>query len=87
MRIRLVTLFLLAHVVDMHCQMRQKSMHVTSEGRTGLIISVESYTPLKDAIDYLNHEYGWLVSYEDPFYLDSSGRRHCCAQLAKSSSG
>lgn len=71
MKIKLVPLVLLANVVFMHCQLRQKTMHVTSEEATGLILSVGSYTPLKDAIDYLNHEYGWLVSYEDPLYLDS----------------
>lgn len=71
MKIKLVPLVLLANAVFMHCQLREKTVHVTAEGTTGLIISVGGYTPLKDTIDYLNHEYGWRVSNEDPLYPDS----------------
>jgi hypothetical protein len=70
MKIKWVPVVFLANVVLMHGQLRQKTMHVTAEGTTGLIVSVGSYTPLKDTIDYLNLEYGWRVSYEDPLYLD-----------------
>lgn len=71
MKIKWVPIVFLANVVLMHGQLRQKSMHVTADGTTGLILSVGSYTPLKDTVDYLNREYGWRVSYEDPLYSDS----------------
>jgi hypothetical protein len=71
MKIKWALIFFLANVVFMHGQLRQKTMHVTADGTTSLILSVGGYTPLKDTIDYLNHQYGWRVSYEDPLYPDS----------------
>lgn len=68
---RLVIVLLLLQTSMVFCQYRQSVLSITSEGTSTLVLDVGSYYPLKDTIDYLNHEYGWLISYEDPLYLES----------------
>lgn len=53
------------------CQFRQTTMQVTQEGESTLVISIGSYFPIKEVINYLNRDYGWLISFEDPVYPES----------------
>ena len=52
-------------------QLRPSKLSVNPEGTDKLSISVASYYPLKDVIDYLDYQFGWNISYEDPLYLES----------------
>lgn len=40
-------------------------------GADELTISVASYYPIKEIVNYFNYHYGWKVSYEAPLYLES----------------
>lgn len=71
MMIKWLSIVLLAHGVLLHAQLKQRLMHVTPDGTAGAVLTVGGYVPLKDTIDYLNHEYGWRVSYEDSLYSSS----------------
>jgi hypothetical protein len=67
----LTLLFVLSQVVPAFRQIRKNTFQATPEGPTNLVLTVGSYYPLRDALDYLNHEYGWRISYEDPVYPDA----------------
>ena len=66
-----VHLVLLLQATSVFCQIRQSTFQVSSVDSTNLILSVGSYYPLKNVVNYLNREYGWRISYEDPFYPDN----------------
>lgn len=67
----LILLFLLSQVVPSLSQLRNNTFHVTPDGPNILVFTVGSYYPLRDALSYLSHEYGWRISYEDPVYPDA----------------
>ena len=46
-------------------------MQVSGDGPGRLILKIASYSPMRDAVLYLDQRYGWLISYEDPLYPDS----------------
>jgi hypothetical protein len=71
MKIVRILLVLLLQIAPAPCQLRQNTLQVSPEGEANLILSIGSYYPLKDAVDYLNGEYGWKISYEDPHYPES----------------
>lgn len=71
MKMKLLLFALLLQALPLFCQYRQKTIQAAPDGANNILISVGSYYPLKDTIDYLNHEYGWRVSYEDPLYSKS----------------
>jgi len=71
MKMRWIFLILLMEAVPLFSQLRQNTLQASSEGAANLILSVGSYYPLRDAVDYLNREYGWRISYEDPRYPES----------------
>jgi hypothetical protein len=71
MRLWLTLFVLLWQVAPTFAQIRKNTFDVTPDGQDGLILAVGSYLPLRDALDYLNREYGWRISYEDPVYPDS----------------
>jgi hypothetical protein len=52
-------------------QYRPKSIKISPEGDSSISISIGSYYPLKDTLDWLNREYGWFISYEDPIYSEN----------------
>jgi hypothetical protein len=70
MRLRLTLIILLLQVMPACSQIQQNTFQVTPDGPNNLSLTVASYYPLRDALDYLDHEYGWRISYEDPVYPD-----------------
>jgi hypothetical protein len=71
MKRRWILLVLLLEAIPLLSQLRQNTFEASPGGATNLILSVGSYYPLKDAVDYVNREYGWRISYEDPRYPES----------------
>ncbi|WP_348269676.1 hypothetical protein P8936_15175 [Edaphobacter paludis] len=71
MKTNLTLLFLLSQICPLFGQIRKNTFHAIPEGPNNLLLSVGSYYPVRDALDYLNHEYGWRISYEDPVYPDA----------------
>lgn len=84
---RWILLVLLMQAAPLLCQLRQSTLQVSSEGAANLILSVGSYYPMRNAVDYLNREYGWRISYEDPRYLESEVTDIAIPQWKKNHSG
>jgi hypothetical protein len=71
MKLQLTLLILVSQAVSAFSQLRENTFIVTSEEPNRLVLAIGSAYPLRDALEYLNHEYGWRVSYEDPLYPNS----------------
>src|SRR5260370_37285582 len=71
MKLQLTLLILVSQAVSAFCQLRQNTFTITPEGPNSLVLTVGSAYPLRDALEYLNHEYGWRISYEDTLYPNS----------------
>src|SRR5258708_40336521 len=71
MKLQLTLLILVSQAVSAFCQLRENTFTVTSEEPNRLVLAVGSAYSLRDALEYLNHEYGWRISYEDPLYPNS----------------
>jgi len=71
MKLRLTLFILVSQAASAFCQLRQNTFTITPEEPNNLVLSVGSAYPLRDALEYLNHEYGWRISYEDPLYPNS----------------
>jgi hypothetical protein len=71
MRHWLTLLFVLWQAAPAFNQLRKNTFAVTPDGPTNFVLTVGSYYPLRDVLNYLNHEYGWRISYEDPVYPEA----------------
>lgn len=70
MKHRIMSLFLFLQTLPTLCQVRPASLQAAPDGQDALVLTVRSNYPIRDSVRYLNENYGWLISYEDPIYPD-----------------
>ncbi len=71
MKLQLTLLIIVSQAVSAFSQLRENTFTITPEEPNSLVLTVGSAYPLRNALEYLNHEYGWRISYEDPLYPNS----------------